>query len=301
MLGRFLLESFVAVALFSAQRTETPSPHSRELIIGVLESPAATPDIYVARVAFKLTEKGWESFPTDFDTPEALRNSFHAYPQLVHWMALYRGSEIGELSGIRNDSVAAYSHVGMQKIGLECPISRIGTTSLEFAGWPCEPTYRPLLLCTRKAADPDHWIESTLTKKEIARFEKHLRTAFPSTPQRWAQKSIEIGQVFESKKRNSKLIQVSLLDDSSDAAPILPATLETTVGDEPPASDDKVFFLQRHGEYSIVGPKLTYLDAADFNGDGKSEIVFMLQAYNRDGYVLLDDQGGVAKFTWNYH
>ena len=47
---------------------------------------------------------------------------------------------------------------------------------------------------------------------------------------------------------------------------------------------------------------LTLLDAGDYDGDGKSEVVFFLSGYNEDGYALFYDSFRKFVFhTWSYH
>jgi hypothetical protein len=44
------------------------------------------------------------------------------------------------------------------------------------------------------------------------------------------------------------------------------------------------------------------VDAADYDGDGKSELLFWQSAYNRDGYILIfDDLRQRIEYTWRYH
>lgn len=44
------------------------------------------------------------------------------------------------------------------------------------------------------------------------------------------------------------------------------------------------------------------VDAGDYDGDGKSEILFWFERYNRDGYVLFYDKcSKFDEFTWPYH
>jgi hypothetical protein len=47
---------------------------------------------------------------------------------------------------------------------------------------------------------------------------------------------------------------------------------------------------------------LILVDAGDYDGDGKSEIVFFVSGYNEDGYALFYDSFQKNLFrTWHYH
>jgi hypothetical protein len=51
-----------------------------------------------------------------------------------------------------------------------------------------------------------------------------------------------------------------------------------------------------------LGSRLSIVDAADYDGDGASEVLFWYSGYNEDGYTLFYDgfQKHVA-YHWKYH
>jgi hypothetical protein len=52
----------------------------------------------------------------------------------------------------------------------------------------------------------------------------------------------------------------------------------------------------------FLGGAMWLVDAADYDNDGKSEIVFSIDGYNRGGYKLFyDDFAKHASFEFNYH
>ena len=56
------------------------------------------------------------------------------------------------------------------------------------------------------------------------------------------------------------------------------------------------------GSVKQRGFDLRVIDAGDYDGDGRSEIVFQSRDYNRDGYVLsYDSFRGYAGLDWGYH
>ena len=61
-------------------------------------------------------------------------------------------------------------------------------------------------------------------------------------------------------------------------------------------------FLVQGGKYYRIGSGLQLIEAADFDGDGVSELLFQYDAYNRNGYVLLHlpDRGRI-EFLCSHH
>ena len=57
-----------------------------------------------------------------------------------------------------------------------------------------------------------------------------------------------------------------------------------------------------NGSISFVGENFSFLDAGDYDADGRSELLFLISGYNRGGYALLfDDFKRSAIFEFSYH
>ena len=70
------------------------------------------------------------------------------------------------------------------------------------------------------------------------------------------------------------------------------------------AADLSVHWMAFEGakEPRYLGSEMIVLDIEDFDGDGKSEFVFWLNAYNRNGYVIVwDNFRQRSSFIWSYH
>jgi hypothetical protein len=65
---------------------------------------------------------------------------------------------------------------------------------------------------------------------------------------------------------------------------------------------DQVFYVNEQGTITFLGAELKLLDAGDYDGEGRSAVIFKLQSYDKDGYVLFyDGFRRKASFTWIYH
>ncbi len=71
------------------------------------------------------------------------------------------------------------------------------------------------------------------------------------------------------------------------------AAAHITVADSKPLLRDRDFL----DEISLY-----LIDAGDYDGDGKSEVLFFVSGYNQDGYVMFYNsfQKSVI-YTWHYH
>ena len=52
----------------------------------------------------------------------------------------------------------------------------------------------------------------------------------------------------------------------------------------------------------FIDLEMDFVDAGDYDGDGKSEVLFWHNGYNEDGYSLyFDDFTRRVDFWWHYH
>jgi hypothetical protein len=63
------------------------------------------------------------------------------------------------------------------------------------------------------------------------------------------------------------------------------------------------FFVTSHGEARRIGAFMSLLDAGDYDDDGRSEVIFMIeQPEDTEGFVLFDaDMHKRASLLWTYH
>jgi hypothetical protein len=74
---------------------------------------------------------------------------------------------------------------------------------------------------------------------------------------------------------------------------------DTEAGFEIP---DPWFLIARSGAVRYLESGMFLVDAGDYDGDGKSELLFSLNDYNRGGYrIYYDDFKKSADFKFSYH
>jgi len=63
------------------------------------------------------------------------------------------------------------------------------------------------------------------------------------------------------------------------------------------------FFLSTDGQARRIGSFMSLLDAGDYDNDGRSELIFIVnQPEDTDGFVLFDaDLHKQANLIWSYH
>ena len=65
---------------------------------------------------------------------------------------------------------------------------------------------------------------------------------------------------------------------------------------------DPWFTINPEHSVQYLGQDIWLLDAGDYDNDGRSEVVFVIEGYNRGGYELFyDDFRKHAIFEYSYH
>ena len=64
----------------------------------------------------------------------------------------------------------------------------------------------------------------------------------------------------------------------------------------------QLFYRDAAGTVQYLGASMSVVDAGDYDGDGRSELLVHFSRYNNDGYTLFwDGFRRQASFGWNYH
>jgi hypothetical protein len=286
------------MAAGSAQTQSTEDP----IYVGILEPQVSDTPItdqhnrFHARVAFQFLDGRWSPMPHDASNVESLASLPKLYPAKLAWTVALDGKKLGTVDSVRPPSYTRYADVGIQELtpGSNPPAVPRGRAA--FQTWMGTSNFRPLVIVSRpNYRDPDHWKPI----RPLPPLGKQARTAF--------RKAIALDLSCEDKPARSYPDEYIQLRKAyrSDRGDVLLALRANPVKNPCGVTDgawDSVWFLIRNDEFHLIGTELTLVDAGDYNGDGTSEIIFHLSAYNHDGYVLLDLRDlSKLEFDWSYH
>lgn len=256
---------------------------AEEFSTGDWGSPVA-PQI---RVAFRRVGKGWEAPP--WDAAESTPMS---------WTVCFDGRVLGKVE-TQSGAFERYSQRGahVPLAGQSIPFP--GRRTKEFASWMGAEAHHPLAVTTSGlCGDPDRWHPEA----PVAKVRRQLVDAFIGIagPERcegtrqvpWKPKDedVEVLKVYVSR--------------GGERLGIVRARPPKDLCDGPAGEDalSQLFRIDRQGKTTRLGESLTVVDAGDYDGDGRSELLARYARYNDDGYTLFFD--GFSKqvsFGWHYH
>ncbi len=275
------------------------------VLIGVLEDnpghSAGEPLYRAVRAVFYKEAERWKAFPSDCSDQDCLKIITGKYPREVNWTLTFDGRQLGKVTGRTPEAWDFYSSVGQQVITSKNPPPTVGQPSREFGGWLDQAVYRPLIAVSQpNYRDPDGWKPAKLSEAATPAVRRQFRKRFPKVtnclngrpdeekPWTYEDSNITVQKVYAS-KRNWMVASV---------------LLDTYRCDGPPDEAFAVqwFVITPQQEVRWLGSSMWLVDAGDYDGDGKSELVFAIDAYNRGGYRLFyDDFRSRAEFEFGYH
>jgi hypothetical protein len=291
----------LVAGLIAAGSAQTPSTEE-PIYVGILEPQVSDTPItdqtsrFHARVAFQFLDGRWSPMPHDASNMESLASLPKLYPAKLAWTVALDGKKVGTVNSVRPPSYTRYADVGIQELTADSNPPAVRGRVAAFHTWMGASNFRPLVIISRpNYSDPDHW----KPMRPLPPLSKQARTAF--------RKAIALDLSCEDKPARSypdEYIQLRKAYRSHRGDVLLalranPAKNPCGVND---GAWDSVWFLIRNAEFHLIGTELTLADAGDYNGDGISEVIFHLSAYNHDGYVLLDLRDlSKQEFDWSYH
>lgn len=280
------------------------------LFVGVLEDVKPgnlSPGMSFAhvRVAFEKQGTAWVPLKTDFNTPEALAESYKYYPEAVSWTVVFDGKRLGTIESKNPGSPSAYGDVGTQTITTDhALIPKIRSRAADFSHFDNPANTRPLVLVSAPHfKDPEGWKPTTLSETEKKEAIRNFRNRFPLLEQC-------------DKPEEKPIHMVPYLDEEIlFIKAFRSANGEIMFGQRLSAGrsncgffDDKLFFdywffrdEQKH--FRLLGSEMMPIDAVDLDGSGHSEWIFQTgRGEDEDGYELFyDNFAKKASFHWTYH
>ena len=281
------------------------SPQAQPLLLGILEdSPghyADAPNYRDVRVVFRRADDRWEAFPNSCTEKDCLKSNAAKFPAEVRWTIAFDGQKLGEVTARTPPAFNSYSNIGQQQITGAVPPPTVGKRSAEFGGFRGQPVYRPLVSVSQpNYRDPDGWKLAPLSKELLLASQKAFRQKFPKVenctkahpdkpvPWSYPTENIQQQKAYAS-KRNWSLVKLSVSGNLCDGPP-----------DD--AFQPQWFVITPEREVRWLDSDLWLVDAGDYDNDGRSELVFSIDGYNRGGYKLFyDDFRQTAVFEFNYH
>jgi len=251
------------------------------------------------RVLFQHDSKGWQAFQSGCPDQDCLRTAASTYPAEQNWFVGFNGRNLSEVEGKTLTEFRYYSQVGLQRVSGMTPALTVGKRTREFSGFLDEPVYRPLVtLSVPLFSDPEAWKPAKTSAESVALVIAELHKLYPTVSRcmeedepvqnPFPDKIVKVGKSYKS-KYGSSLVTVDL----SACVP------DDELGDP---LTNQWFFIGPNRKVSYVGRGLRLVDTGDYDKDGKSEVVFLIDSYNRGGYELFyDNFKKHVTFEFNYH
>lgn len=290
---------FFAVSLLLVLGLSAAASEPAAVLLGVLEHPQCADDPSLgARALFAKDRDHWFALSTE----EASRRVALG---ALDWSVAFDGRRLGSLRtndpSFKSPYAWTYPRDHLLSIAKGQTVPTIANSAGAFAGWCDAPQYRPLVLVTGgHFHDPQSWKRvrphSSVRSELFRAFAAARGTAYSCSgalgtePTAWSYSSSDLIVTAEYKDNAGRLLVGLTLDPkhrTCDGPPdVLDATHWFAVGDT----------------VRYLGVGFSLVDAGDYDGDGRSEVLFWYSAYNKDGYTLFYD--GLQKqvdFRWTYH
>jgi hypothetical protein len=276
-----------------------------DVIVGILEglSPSQQQRLAEAygsaapaavRIAFRRRGGQWEGFPSVIENQAQLATAVESFPPTAAWIVAFNGHERGRLRSQAPQRWLAYEDLGLEFIpagepvpGFNVPDATNQQGSLDHA------MPRPRVLVSQPhTADPEEWRPAKASEAE----EAAGRAAFRA----------QLAKDNPGLEVSDGEIQLLKTYGSAKGQAVMAFTI---LGKEPPPDEvpgpewgPHWFVMDGTGAVRFLGADLLLIDAGDYDGDGRSEMVFRKSGYDYDGYTLFyDDFRRRAEFGWNYH
>lgn len=272
------------------------------LYLGFLEYNEAN-RAYV-RVAFKNETGIWEACVPEVTVQKGLQHAHTLFPSSVLWTVAFDGKKLGQVQSIAPQKYGLYSEIGLLPLMPNPSIPKIGKASLEFGDWSAEMRLRPLAAVSESHfSDPEQWKPKNINRDTLRSVRADFRHMFPQAKtcnqkgQGMVSLSYQDQDILVRKSYTNRLgVQLASLE----LRPFLDKC-GLPNDDEEDGFGVRWFSISKDNKVKYLGSQMMFLDAGDYDGDGKSELVFKVRRDNYDGYALW--AAGLEKlveFGWVY-
>jgi len=290
-----------------AQQQNVPSKPQSDVILGVLEDHAGIysgdPYFRVVRAVFQKHGNEWRSFPNDCTNTQCLKSLTKSYPRKVSWTIAFDGKDLGRMEARTPEDFRLYALVGMEEITTPEPVPTVGKRAREYGGFTDDPVYRPLAAVSQpNFKDPESWRPSRLSQEQLNAVRKEIRDKLPRASncrdphenklksKQPIVKEIKVVSTYSSKEGWS-LVQLGLRGYYCDG-----------IADDSGLFIGQWYLIEPSGKMRFLGSGMSLVDAGDYDGDGKSEVLFAVDGYDLCGYRLFyRDFSRSAEFLFSYH
>jgi hypothetical protein len=276
----------------------------QSIVVGVLEDRpghyAGDQNFRAVRAVFKKNGPDWQPFPSYCPDQDCLKRIASNYPAEATWTVAFDGRNLGQITTRTPKEYKWYSSVGQAEI-TSGPVPAVGERAAEFAGWLEVPVFRPIVTNSQPYfKDPESWKPAHLSSDLVSLLRERFRKKFPEVtncenadenaakPWSYRDQDVKILKSYSSRKGWS-IARVRLEEYRCDG----------------PADDpfsDQWFAISPGREVSFLDEGMWLVDAGDYDNDGKSELVFSIDRYNRGGYELFyNDFKRHVTFEFGYH
>lgn len=290
----------------TAQQEKAPSEHHPNLALGVLEDHpgeyAGEPNVRLVRAVFEKRGSEWRSFPNDCHSAQCLKSLSKLYPREVTWTVAFDGKNLGQITARTQPEFKSYSGVGFEEITNPSAVPTVGERSEKYSGFLFTPVYRPLVTVSQpNYRDPETWKTSHPSPETLGSVREQFRSRFPvvkncknpdeNIPRPWKYRDEDIQvSTASSSKTGWSLVELSLTGWACDGM-----LYDTEfIG--------QWYVVEPSGTSRFLGTDMWLVDAGDYDGDAKFEVLFSIDGYNRGGYRLFyQDFSKRAEFIFFYH
>jgi hypothetical protein len=241
----------------------------------------------VVRLAFHSAGGAWVAFPSDIA-------AIGQFPAKVAWTVALDGRARGQVDSASPPQWLAYADLGLQFLLPGSTPPRIGAPAAAYEQWDSDtPVRRPLVVVSGShVEDPDHWKPAAPSAALLQRGTDSFRAQLAQENQALSADAPKVGLMKSYRSAKGRFLLAFLVQGKAPPPDEVPG----------PEWSPHWFVADASGAVRFLGNELLLIDAGDYDGDGRSELVFRKSSYDYDGYVIyFDDFAKAAEFGWNYH